>query len=274
MKRYDADGKLIGTEWQDGQYMVRHFRKNVELAAKYHVMIDNHEPVKDTGERRTWPNFMSREGARGQEYNAWAADGGNPPGHDEIMVFARFLSGPMDFTPGVLQVTYPEYRKNNRVNTTSVKQLALYVTYYSPLQMAADLPENYEKYRDLFQFILDVPTDWEETHMLNGEIGEYVTVARKERAGEDWFIGSITNEKKRDFDLPFKFLTKGKTYVAEIYRDADDADWKTNPIAYKIEKRLVTRDSNFSFHLAPGGGEAIRLKPATPEEIKLLKAKN
>jgi alpha-glucosidase len=273
MNRYDADGKLIGTEWQDGQYMVRHYRKNVELAAKYHVMIDNHEPVKDTGERRTWPNFMSREGARGQEYNAWAADGGNPPGHDEIMVFTRFLSGPMDFTPGVLQVTYPEYRKKNRVNTTSVKQLALYVTYYSPVQMAADLPENYEKYRDLFQFIIDVPTDWEETHMLNGEIGEYVTVARKQRGGEDWFIGSITNEKKRDFDLPLNFLSKGKTYAAEIYRDADDADWKTNPIAYKIEKRLVTRDSILSLHLAPGGGEAVRLKPATGED-PMLKAKN
>ncbi len=272
VKRYDANGQFIGAEYLDGQYMVRHYRKVAILAAKYHIMLDTHEPIKDTGEQRTWPNFMSREGARGQEYNAWASDGGNPPNHDINLVFTRFLSGPMDFTPGVLQVTYPQYKKNNRVNTIVTKQLAMYVAFYSPLQMAADLPENYEKYPDLLQFILDVPADWEETHMLNGEIGEYVTIARKERGGEDWFIGSITNEKKRDFDLPLNFLTKGKTYVAEIYRDADDADWKTNPYAHKIEKQLVTRDSAFPFHLAPGGGEAIRLKPATAEEI--LKAKD
>jgi alpha-glucosidase len=273
VNRYDTNGQFIGAEYLDGQYMVRHYRKIAILAAKYHIMLDAHEPIKDTGEQRTWPNFMSREGARGQEYNAWSPDGGNPPNHDVNLVFTRFLSGPFDFTPGVIQVTYPQYRKNNRVHTTSVKQLAMYVDFYTPLQMAADLPENYEKYRDLFQFIIDVPADWEETHMLNGEIGEYVTIARKERGGEDWFIGSMTNEKRRDFDLPLKFLIKNKKYVAEIYRDADEADWKTNPIAYKIEKQLVTRDSIFSFHLAPGGGEAIRLKSATPEEQEILKLK-
>ncbi len=150
----------------------------------------------------------------------------------------------------------------------------MYVTFYSPLQMAADLPENYEKYPDLFQFILDVPADWEQTRMLNGEIGEYVTIARKQRNGGDWFIGSITNEKKRDFDLSLKFLEKNKAYVAEIYRDADDADWKTNPIAYKIEKRLVSRDSILSLHLAPGGGEAVRLKLATQQDQEKLKPKD
>ena len=274
VNRYNANDQLIGAEYLDGQYMVRHYRKIAMLAAKYHLMLDVHEPIKDTGEQRTWPNFMSREGARGQEYNAWAADGGNPPNHDVNLVFTRFLSGPFDFTPGVIQVTYPQYRKHNRVNTTAAKQLAMYVTFYSPLQMAADLPENYEKYPDLFQFIVDVPCDWEETHMLNGEIGEYVTVGRKRRGGEDWYIGSMTNEKKRDFDLPLQFLAINKTYVAEIYRDADGADWKTNPIAYKIEKRLVTRDSILPLHLAPGGGEAIRLKPATPEEQETLKAKS
>jgi alpha-glucosidase len=160
------------------------------------------------------------------------------------------------------------------VNTTVTKQLAMYVTFYSPLQMAADLPENYEKYPALFQFILDVPVDWEETHMLNGEIGEYVTIARKQRGGEEWFIGSMTNEKKRDFDLPLNCLAKNKTYVAEIYRDADGADWKSNPYDYKIEKRLVTRDTILSLHLAPGGGAAIRLKPATREEQQSLKARN
>jgi alpha-glucosidase len=274
VNRYDTDGRLIGTEYLDGQYMVRHYRKIAILAAKYHIMLDAHEPIKDTGEQRTWPNFMSREGARGQEYNAWSADGGNPPNHDVNLVFTRFLSGPFDFTPGVIQVTYPQYKKNNRVNTTAAKQLAMYVTFYSPLQMAADLPENYEKYPDLFQFILDVPADWDETHMINGEIGEYVTIARKQRGGGDWFIGSITNEKKRDFDLPLKFLVKNKTYAAEIYRDADDADWKTNPIAYKIEKCLVTCDSTLSLHLAPGGGAAMRLKPATQQDQEKLKPKD
>jgi alpha-glucosidase len=273
VNRYDTNGQFIGAEYLDGQYMVRHYRKIAILAAKYHIMLDAHEPIKDTGEQRTWPNFMSREGARGQEYNAWAADGGNPPNHDINLVFTRFLSGPFDFTPGIIQVTYPQYRKNNRVNTTAAKQLAMYVDFYSPLQMAADLPENYEKYPDLFQFIVDVPVDWEETHMLNGELGEYVTIARKQRSGEDWYIGSMTNEKKRDFNVPLKFLDKNKTYVAEIYRDADDADWKTNPIDYKIEKQLVTRDSILSLRLAPGGGEAIRLKPATQAEQETIKTK-
>ena len=273
VKRYDTNGQFIGAEYLDGQYMVRHYRKVAILAAKYHIMLDAHEPIKDTGEQRTWPNFMSREGARGQEYNAWSPDGGNPPNHDVNLVFTRFLSGPFDFTPGVIQVTYPQYRAHNRVHTTAVKQLAMYVDFYSPLQMAADLPENYEKHRDLFQFIIDVPADWEETHMLNGEMGGYVTLARKQRGGDDWFIGSMTNEKRRDFDLPLTFLSPNKSYVAEIYRDADDADWKTNPMAYKIEKQLVTSDSTLSLHLAPGGGEAIRLKPATEAEQQTLKSK-
>jgi alpha-glucosidase len=274
VKRYDASGQFIGAEYLDGQYMVRHYRKIAMLAAKYHVMLDAHEPIKDTGEQRTWPNFMSREGARGQEYNAWSPDGGNPPDHDVNLVFTRFLSGPFDFTPGVIQVTYPQYKKNNRVHTTAVKQMAMYVDFYSPLQMAADLPENYEKYRDLFQFIVDVPADWEETRLLNGALGEYVTIARKQRGGDDWFIGSMTNEKKRDLDVPLAFLDQGKSYVAEIYRDADDADWQGNPQSYKIEKRLVTAGSTLSLHLASGGGAAVRLKTATPEEQKDLQAGN
>ncbi len=276
VNRYDANGQLIGAEYLDGQrYMVRHYRKVAMLAAKYHIMLDAHEPIKDTGEQRTWPNFMSREGARGQEYNAWSPDGGNPPNHDVNLVFTRFLSGPFDFTPGVIQVTYPQYRKNNRVHTTAVKQLAMYVDFYSPLQMAADLPENYEKYRDLFQFIVDVPADWEETRLLNGELGEYVTIARKERGGDDWFIGGMTNEKKREaVEVPLNFLDPNRSYVAEIYRDADDADWDTNPMAYKIEKKLVTSASPLSLRLAPGGGEAIRLKPATADEQKNLNAAN
>lgn len=272
VNRYDPDGRLIGAEYLDGQYMVRHYRKVAMLAAKHHVMLDAHEPIKDTGEQRTWPNFMTREGARGQEYNAWSPDGGNPPSHDVNLVFTRFLSGPFDFTPGVLQVTYPQYRKSNRVNTTAAKQLAMYVTFYSPLQMAADLPANYEKYRDLFQFILDVPADWEESRMLNGALGEFVTIARKQRGGDDWYLGSITDDQKRDFDVSLKFLDPGKKYIAEIYRDADDADWNTNPLAYKIEKRLVTSGSTLSLQLAPGGGEAIRLKAASPQEVDAFSA--
>ncbi|MDB6018254.1 MAG: alpha-glucosidase [Pedosphaera sp.] len=270
-KHYGDDGKLIGPEYLDSQYMVRHYRKIAELAAKHHVMLDAHEPIKDTGESRTWPNFMSREGARGQEWNAWADDGGNPPNHDVNLVFTRFLSGPFDFTPGILQVTYPEYRKNNRVNTTMVKQLAQYVCFYSPLQMAADLPDNYEKHRDAFQFIIDVPCDWEETRMLNGELGEYVTIARKQRGGEEWFVGSMTNEKRRDFKLSLTFLSKSSWYVAESYLDGEDADWKTNPFAHQIEKRLVNRDSTLSLHLASGGGAAIRLKPASSEDQSKFK---
>lgn len=266
VNRYDANGKLLGAEYLDGQYMIRHYRKIVALAAKHHVMLDVHEPIKDTGERRTWPNMMTREGSRGQEYNAWAPDGGNPPAHDVNLVFTRLLSGPMDFTPGVLQVTFPEFRKNNRVNTTVTKQLAMYVTFHSPLQMAADLIENYEKNPDLLQFIKDVPADWEETRMLNGELGEYVTIARKQRGSEDWFIGSITNEKKRQFDVSLKFLPKRQKYIAEIYRDADDADWKTNPYAHATDKRVVTSDAQLTLTLAPGGGAAIRLRQATKQD--------
>lgn len=268
VKRFDGKGNLIGLEFLDGQYMVRHYRKMAELAAKYHIMLDAHEPIKNTGETRTWPNFMTREGGRGQEYNAWAGDGGNPPSHDVNLVFTRFLSGPFDFTPGILQVTYPEYRKHNCVNTTISKQLAMYVCFYSPLQMAADLPENYEKHRDAFQFILDVPTDWEETRMLNGELGEYVTLARKQRDGEEWFLGSMTNEKGRNLNVSLDFLNAHQTYLAEIYQDADDADWKDNPYRHKIEKRNVTRHSALTLHLAPGGGAAIRFKPVTIAQEK------
>ena len=268
--RRDADGNEIGREYLDGQFMVRHYRRITELAARYRIMLDVHEPIKDTGESRTWPNFMTREGARGQEFNAWASDGGNPPVHDVHLVFTRFLSGPMDFTPGVLQVTYPQYRKNNRVNTTVAKQLAMYVTFYSPLQMAADLPEHYAQYPDLLQFIEDVPSDWEETRMLNGEIGEYVTIARKQRGGDEWFIGVITNEKERHLKVPLSFLPPKTPYVAECYGDAPNADWKTNPYAHQIEKRLVNRATGLSVHLAPGGGQAIRLRPASIAETEAL----
>ncbi len=264
VKRYDASGKYIGSEYLDGQYMVRHYRKIAELAAQYHVMLDAHEPIKDTGEQRTWPNFMTREGARGQEYNAWSPDGGNPPVHDVNLVYTRFLSGPFDFTPGILQVTYPQYRPHDRVQTTLVKQLAMYVCFYSPLQMAADLPENDEKYRGMFQFIMDVPVDWETTRWINGAIGEYETIARKRRGGADWYVGSMTNERGRDFPVKLDFLDLGRNYSAQIYRDDGDADWRTNPFACNITNCDVTSQSTLEFHLAPGGGEAIEIRPRDP----------
>jgi len=274
VKRYDEKGQLIGAEYLDGQYMVRHYRKIAELAAKYQIMIDVHEPVKDTGERRTWPNFMTREGARGQEFNAWAPDGGNPPSHDVNLVFTRLLSGPFDFTPGVLQVTFPEYRKNNRVRTTICKQLAMYVAFYSPLQMAADLIENYDRHAELFKFIRDVPTDWEVTRMLNGELGEFVTIARQARGTEEWFVGSLTNEKGRTVDVNLDFLPRKVKFVAEIYRDGDDANWKHNPYLHQLEKQLVTAESQLQLRLAPGGGAAVRLRVATKQdELAMVNAK-
>jgi alpha-glucosidase len=270
--RRDAEGNEIGREYLDGQYMVRHYRRMVELAARHQVMLDVHESIKDTGESRTWPNMMTRESARGQEFNAWAGDGGNPPGHDVNLLFTRCLSGPFDFTPGVLQVIFPEYRENNRVNTTVAKQLALYVTCYSPLQMAADLPEHYARYPELLQFIEEVPVDWEETRMLDGELGEYVVIARKARDGSEWFIGAITNEKRRMLKVPLSFLDGKMRYIAQMYFDADAADWQTNPFACNKDTQLVDRDAILTLRLAPGGGQALRLKPATVEEMAALQA--
>jgi alpha-glucosidase len=249
------------------QYMVRHFRRVVEAAAQHHIMVDVHEPIKDTGERRTFPNMMTREGARGQEYNAWGGDGGNPPEHETILFFTRMLAGPMDFTPGVFDILIergtgrPRRPDEARVRTTLAKQLALYVVLYSPLQMAADLPENYEK-QPAFQFIRDVPVDWEETRVLEGKIGDYVVVARRERNGQSWYIGAITDEEARTFDIPLSFLTKGKRYVAEVYADGPKANWLTNPLPVSISKRTVTAGSRLHLALAPGGGQAIRITPA------------
>jgi alpha-glucosidase len=260
LPRIDDKGKMHG-EWHYGQFMVQHHKRVVEAAAAHHLMLDVHEPVKQTGLQRTYPNLMTAEGARGQEYNAWSPDGGNPPEHETILPFTRLLAGPMDFTPGIFDLTYPELRPNNRVNTTLAKQLALYVVLYSPLQMAADLPENYAAHSDAFQFIRDVPTNWEETRVLDAQIGDYVTIVRRERNGEDWYLGSVTDEEARTLEIPLKFLTPGRTYRAEIYRDADDADWQTKPEAYTIESRDVNSESLLPIHLACGGGQAIRFTP-------------
>jgi alpha-glucosidase len=253
-------------EWHHGQYMVQHYQQVVELAAKHKIMLNVHEPIKDTGIRRTYPNMMTREGARGTEYDAWSQDGGNPPEHTTILPFTRLLSGPMDYTPGIFDLLFEEaQRPNNRVNTTLAKQLALYVVIYSPLQMVADLPENYENH-PAFQFIMDVPVDWEDTLVLHAQIGDYVTIARQDRHSEDWYIGSITDENGRTLETQLSFLVPNEVYVAEIYADGVDADWESNPLSYDISRFLVDHNTTLKLKLAPGGGQAIRLRPATADE--------
>ena len=241
-----------------GQAFVDHFRKVIQLGAQHKIAINAHEPIKDTGERRTFPNMVSREGARGQEYNAWSSDGGNPPNHETILPFTRCLSGPMDFTPGVFDITIPS-KPDNQVNTTLAKQLALYVTIYSPVQMACDLPEHYEKYPDAFNFIKEVGVDWETTKILNGEIGEFITTARKEKGSGDWFVGAITNEKSRDISFKLDFLDPNEQYLAKMYKDGPTADYKTNPESYVIESVSVTSASIVEAKLAPGGGLAMTI---------------
>jgi alpha-glucosidase len=230
-------------------------------------MVDVHEPIKDTGERRTYPNMMTREGARGQEYNAWGAEGGNPPEHETILFFTRMVAGPMDFTPGVFDIRIastdgtPRPPEAARVRTTLAKQLALYVVLYSPLHMAADLPENYEG-KPAFRFIRDVPVDWEQTRVLEGRIGDYVIVARQERGGSDWYLGAITDEEARTFDVPLSFLEPGRAYVAEVYADGADAHWLTDPLPVDISEQAASARTTLRIRLAPGGGQAIRIRPA------------
>ena len=250
-------------EWHHGQYMVRHYRKVLEKAAEHRIMVIVHEPIKATGVRRTWPNMISREGARGQEYNAWSGDGGNPPDHTTILPFTRMLGGPFDFTPGIFDLFFNEAgRPKNRVNTTLAKQLALYVVIYSPMQMAADLPENYDG-QPAFEFIKSVPSDWETTVVLHAAIGDYVTIVRKERGGADWFLGSITDEDGRTLEASLSFLAEGREYEATIYVDGSGADWKDNPLLIDIRKEMVNSSRVLKLDLAPGGGQAIRFSPVT-----------
>jgi alpha-glucosidase len=250
------------------QFMVRHYRRVIETAAKHHIMLDVHEPIHDTGERRTYPNMMTREGARGQEYNAWSGDGGNPPEHETILFFTRLLDGPMDFTPGIFDLLlekgtgHARTPEEPRVRTTLAKQLALYVVIYSPLQMAADLPQNYEG-QPAFQFIKDVAVDWDTTVVLKGTIGDYVIVARKPRGAPDWFLGAITDEQARTFDVPLAFLTPGARYVAEIYADGPGANWRDNPFPVAISRKDVDAGSTLHIAMAPGGGQAVRIRPAS-----------
>ena len=249
----EADGR-IHFEWHDGQVMSNHHLLVVTEAAKRHISVDAHEPIKDTGLRRTYPNWVSREAARGMEYNAWG-DPVNPPEHECNLVFTRLLGGPMDFTPGVLTLRGSGGR---RIQSTIAKQLALYVVIYSPIQMAADLPENYARFAKPFQFIRDVPVDWADTRVLNGEVGDYVTFARKDRNSEDWYLGAITDEQPRTLTVPLAFLDAGRKYTATIYRDGADAGFEGNPASIEIESRAVTSQDTLTVKLAPGGGQAIR----------------
>ncbi|MCB0852461.1 MAG: glycoside hydrolase family 97 protein, partial [Bacteroidetes bacterium] len=251
-------GKIIPKgEYHHGQWMVNHYRKVVEHATKYQVAVNAHEPIKATGIRRTYPNVIAREGLRGQEFNAWASDGGNPPEHLPIVAFTRMLAGPIDFTPGVFELSLKP-KPNNQINTTLAQQLALYVVIYSPIQMACDLPENYEGH-PAFQFIRDVGVNWEQSITLDGEVGDFVTIAREERETGNWFVGSITDENERDITINFDFLPEGKTFNAQIYRDGEKAHYRDNPGDYVIDSETIQKGDSRTFHLAPGGGVAISL---------------
>lgn len=243
-------------EYHHGQWMVNHYFRVLQTAAKNKVAVNSHEPIMATGLRRTYPNDFTREALRGQEFNAWASDGGNPPAHLTQVAFTRMLAGPIDYTPGIFNIKLKPYKPDNQVNTTLAHQLALYVVIYSPLQMAADLPEHYEGH-PAFQFIHDVGVDWEQTKVLNGEIGEYVTIAREERKTGNWFLGAITNEEARSMTLKTDFLPAGKSFRAVVYADAENAHWNENPEAYQISTFTVDSNSEFSLKLAPGGGAAI-----------------
>lgn len=241
------------------QSMVNHYQYVVEQAAKHHVMVNGHEAVRPTGLCRTWPNLVGNESARGTEYEAF---GGSAPSHTVILPFTRLQGGPMDYTPGILETQLSTWSDNpSWVRTTLCGQLALYLTMYSPLQMAADLPENYEKYDDAFQFIRDVATDWDDSRYLEAEPARYITVARKAKGTDRWFIGGKCNEDGHQSDLRLDFLDKGKKYVCTVYADAKDADYEKNPKAYTITRRTVKQGDRLRLKMAPGGGFAVSLFP-------------
>ncbi|HMO31506.1 MAG TPA: glycoside hydrolase family 97 protein [Lacibacter sp.] len=279
MKKFGYDavktgyvGRIIPRgEHHDGQWMVNHYNRVAEKTAAYRIMVDMHEPVRPTGLHRTWPNWLTSEAARGNEFNAWSR--GNPPEHETILPFTRLMGGPMDYTPGIFRIKMNHYRPGatEQVHTTLAKQLALYVTMYSPLQMAADLIENYEARPDAFQFIKDVAVDWEESHYLLAEPGDYLVVARKEKGKPNWFLGAITDEEARLFTPSLSFLPAGQQFVATLYRDAADAHWEQNPEAYVIEKFLVNAATRLRLQLAPGGGAAISFMPASADHLKRVK---
>ncbi len=265
-------GKIIPRgEHHDGQWMVNHYTHVVETAAKYKIMVDSHESVRPTGLSRTYPNWLASEAARGNEFNAWSV--GNPPEHETILPFTRLMGGPMDYTPGIFEIKMSRYdaKKTEQVHTTLAKQLALYVTMYSPLQMAADLPENYEKRMDAFQFIRDVAVDWDDTRIMEAEPGDYLTIARKAKDKNEWFIGAITDENSRNVTASLDFLKPDQQYAATVYADGKDADWRNNPMVYEVKSYLVNDKTALKIALAKGGGAAVSIKPATTADLKKLK---
>ena len=264
IKRKNKKGEIV-KEWHHGQYMIRHFRKVIQLAAKYKLNIITHEPIKDTGIRRKYPNYISREGAKGQEFNGFSSNGVN---HASILPFTRLLSGPMDYTPGVFKLNNFRYvtpgsntiDKNAIIPSTIAKELALYIVYYSPMQMAADLPKHYQNHPDAFEFIKKVPVVWEKKKIINSKIGEYVTIVRKDLNSEDWYLGSITNENERYFNISLDFLNENKKYLATIYSDTKNTNWKKNQMEYSIKSIEVNKNSNLDLFLATGGGSAVQFK--------------
>lgn len=249
---------LDGKELHGSQYGVRHYRKVIENAAKHHIVIDNHEPVMPTGLQRTYPNLMTQEGMRGQEYDAFSRDGGNPPEHTCVLPFTRGLAGPMDFTPGTFNFTNKAV-PGTRPNTTIAKQLALAVVIYSPLVMSSDQIENYEN-RPEFEFLRTCPTNWDKTLVPEAKIGEYVTIVRKDRDSDNWYVGTITNSNSHDTEIDCSFLPKDKKFKAKIFADGKGADWKENPYPVEISEIEVDSTSKIPLHLANGGGAAIAIR--------------
>ena len=255
---YVGDILPIG-EHHYSQSTINHYLYAIKEAAKHKIMLNAHEAVRPTGLCRTYPNLIGNESARGTEYEAF---GGNKPFHTTILPFTRLQGGPMDYTPGIFETEVKNVNPNNtsQVRSTLAKQLALYVTMYSPLQMAADLPENYERFADAFQFIKDVPVDWQESVYLEAEPGRYITVARKDKHSDNWYIGNTSNENGHTSELLLNFLDKNKKYEATIYADAKNADWQTNPKAYTITKQKVNAKTKLKLTAAKGGGYAISIK--------------
>ena len=266
MNKYGYDAVKTGyvgaiiprSEHHDGQWMVNHYNRVAATAAQYKIMVNSHEAVRPTGMCRTYPNWIAQESGRGTEFESF---NGNRPDHTTILPFTRLMGGPMDYTPGIFEGDLSQYGSNKaKLSTTLVKQLALYVTMYSPLQMAADLYPNYEKHLDAFQFIKDVAVDWDNTYILEAEPGDYITIARKAKGKNEWYVGGITDENEREAVIDFSFLPEGKKYEATIYADGKKADWRTNPQDYVISKKKVSSKTVLKQRLAPSGGVAISIK--------------
>lgn len=255
-----------------GQWMVNHYLYAVQEAARHHIMVNAHEAVRPTGLCRTWPNLIGNESARGTEYQAF---GGTKPMHVTLLPFTRLQGGPMDYTPGIfsMEVSKLNPANNSHVNATIANQLALYVTLYSPLQMAADVPEHYEQYMDAFQFIKDVAVDWDESRYLLAEPGDLIVIARRAKGSSAWFVGGVTDENRRTAEFSFDFLDPEKSYVATLYADAPDADYRTNPEAYTIRTGKVTAKSKLKVEMAAGGGFALSIREATAEDRRLGRLK-